>query len=480
MTTQELPTISKETQKTVLKALCESPASTVEELALMLKNTGNNIPQEEVLQVIHSIAPNKNWHRATQDDIQKELLNYVWNLESQILFLFPTKQKETTVAEFNQLRLQNKQSKIPKDLIRHLQGLLSIDGKNLSKFRKFEKDLSPIQDLDVNVQANWALRIILANLSTDLVTSVIEFPAILKTQFAEKLPLLSEKVGRTIQRICERFTEKYFAKNISDEKLRELINDYQSLYNLARKFSSGEASGQSNLPDQNKLVQNMLNELKNIQEVINDSHEGGFLSKLFAGKVRNKEGIIKQIDVVIDLLSQITSNNHNTNKIVGEKVLLVQKLQSDYENIVFVKTQLENDLYNLNEKVKTLEEAKDNMEKELHDKTGALEKAHEKIALIQQKVDLVPELESRTNMLREELNTAKDISIRLYGRVSKIKTDLLRQNNEKPKVNKTNGDFKSESDSNKLRHLNSGNQTIHKVQQNPETGETEITTEVGN
>jgi len=475
--TQELPTISKETQKAVLKAFCESPIYTVEELALMLKNTGNNIPQEEVLQVIQGIAPNKNWHRATQDDLQKELLNYVWNLEFQILFLFPTKQKETTVAEFNQLRLQNKQSKVSKDLIRHLQNLLSVDGKNLSKFRKFEKDLSPIQDIDVNVQAGWALRIILANLPAASISSVSELPTILKTQFTEKLPLLSEKVGRTIQRICERFTEKYFGKNLSNEKLGEFINEYQSIYNLAKKSSSGETQSQSNLPDQNRLVQSIIDELKKVQEIINDSHEGGFLSKLFTGKVKNKEGIIGKIDGVINLLGQITSSNQNTNKIVGEKVLLVQKLQSDYENIVFVKTQLENDLYNLNEKFKTLEETKNNLEKELQDKTSSLEKAHEKIALIQQKVDLLPELESRTNMLREELNIAKDISVRLYGRISKIKVDLLKQN-EKPKINKTNGDSRADSDSNKPRFQN-GNQTIHKVQQNPETGETTITTEVG-
>lgn len=475
MTTQELPTISKETQKAVLKAVCESPVSTVEELALLLKNTGNNIPQEEVLQVIQGIAPNKNWHRATQDDLQKELLNYVWSLESQILFLFPTKQKETTIAEFNQLRLQNKQSKVPKDLIRHLQNLLSVDGKNLSKFRKFEKDLSPLQDIDVNVQAGWVLRIILANLPLTTITSGNELPTILKTQFIEKLPLLSEKVGRTIQRICERFTEKYFGKNLSDEKLRELVNEYQSIYNLAKKSSSGEGQNQSSLPDQNRLVQNIIDELKKVQETINDSHEGGFLSKLFTGKVKNKEGIIGKIDGVINLLSQITSNSQNTNKIVSEKVLLVQKLQSDYENIIFVKTQLENDLYNLNEKIKNLEETKNNLEKELQDKTSSLEKAHEKIASIQQKVDLVPELESRTNMLREELNLAKDFSIRLHGRINKIKADLLKQNKTESEVTKP----RLQSEPTKPRHYNNGNQTIHKVQQNPETGETVITTEVG-
>ena len=165
MPIQEIQTLTKETQKTVLKTICESPTLSIEELTLLLKSKIKNITQEEVLQVIHSISPNKNWHRATADDVQKEILNYLWTLEAQILFLLPTKQKETTIAEFNQIRLQNKQSKASKDLIRHLQTLLSVESKNLSKFRKFQKDLSVQNDLDMNIQAAWLSRTILANLN---------------------------------------------------------------------------------------------------------------------------------------------------------------------------------------------------------------------------------------------------------------------------------------------------------------------------
>ena len=94
MPIQEIQTLTKETQKTVLKTICESPTLSIEELTLLLKSKIKNITQEEVLQVIHSISPNKNWHRATADDVQKEILNYLWTLEAQILFLLPTKQKK--------------------------------------------------------------------------------------------------------------------------------------------------------------------------------------------------------------------------------------------------------------------------------------------------------------------------------------------------------------------------------------------------
>src|SRR3989338_6379030 len=163
MATQEIQTVTKETQKIVLKAICEFPTLTIEELSLLLKSRMSKISQDEIIQVIHGIAPNKNWHRANQDDVQKELLNYIWTLENQILFLLPTKQKETTIAEFNQLRLQNKQPKVPKDIIRHLQAVLIVDGKNLARFRKFQKDLSIQNELDINVQAGWLIRILLAN-----------------------------------------------------------------------------------------------------------------------------------------------------------------------------------------------------------------------------------------------------------------------------------------------------------------------------
>ena len=153
MPTQEIQTVTKDTQKIVLKTICENPTCTLEELNLMLKSSIKKITQDEILQIIHSISPNKNWHRANQEDIQKEILEYVWVLETQVLFLFPTKQKETTIAEFNQIRLQNKQSKAPKDLIRHIQTILSVDGKNLAKFRRFQKELSIQSDIDINIQA---------------------------------------------------------------------------------------------------------------------------------------------------------------------------------------------------------------------------------------------------------------------------------------------------------------------------------------
>ena len=468
MPTQEIQTVTKDTQKIVLKMICENPTCTLEELNLMLKSSIKKITQDEILQVIHSISPNKNWHRASQEDIQKEILDYIWTLEAQVLFLFPTKQKETTIAEFNQIRLQNKQSKAPKDLIRHIQTILSVDGKNLAKFRKFQKELSIQSDVDINIQASWLVRVLLANLNLNSITTTQDVSSLLLSQFKEKLPVLFEKTGKTSQRICERFIDKYFSKNTTENKLIELISSYQSIFNTYKKASEGEIQIQSEFQDQNKIIQNTVEQLKEVQEIVNESHEGGFMSKLLSGKVKNKEGIIEKINEVISALSQINDINIKSNKSTAEKSLLVQKLQSDYENIVYVKNQLESDLYSLNEKVKQLEENISSLDKELHNKTESLEKAHEKIALLQQKVDQIPNIESRTDLLREELSTAKEIALSLYSRVNKIKADLLKQQNEKPKTNKTNGEHKSVN----------GNPTIHKVQQNLETGETTITTEM--
>ena len=439
MPTQELVVITKDTQKIVLKAICESPTLTAEELTIFLKSSGKKVSEEEVIQVLHGIAPNKNWHRATKEDIQKEVLEYVWTLEAQVLFLFPTKQKETTLAEFNQIRLQNKQSKVQKDVIRHLQSLLTVENKNLSKFRKFEKELSFQSDLDANTQAIWAIRIVLANVNIDSIYGVQELPTLLSDQFKEKFSILSEKVGKTIQRISEKFFEKYFSKNISVNKLKELIVNYQSIYRIYKKGVNSELATQSELLDQNKMVQNVTEQLKEIQEILSESEDkSGLLSKLFASKITGKEGIITKIDAVINLLSQVNDLNTKTNKATSEKVLLVQKLQSDYENIILVKNQLENDLYNLNEKFSKFEENNTNLEKELHNKTESLEKAHEKIAMLQQKVDAIPEIETKINVLREELNIAKDIALRLYRRVTKLKDDLFKQNIDKPKIHKIN------------------------------------------
>lgn len=473
MPTQEIQAVTKETQKIVLKTISEQPTLTVEELSLLLKSRVNKITQEEILQVIHSISPNKNWHRATPEDTQKEILDFIWTLETQILFLLPTKQKETTVAEFNQIRLQNKQSKVPKDLIRHIQAVLTVEGKNLGKFRKFQKDLSIQNDLDINIQAMWLCRIILANLNMDLAVTIQGLSSILVSEFKEKFPAVSEKVGKTMQRLCERFVEKYFPKNISETRFKELLSSYQTIFNTYKKSADGEMSSQADLKDQNKLIENIIEQLKEVQEIVNESHEGGVLSKLFSGKVKNKEGVIQKIDEVINSINEINNLNGKANKQISEKAFLVQKLQSDYENIVFVKNQLEHDLLNLNEKSKTTEERNANMEKELQDKTETIEKLHEKIASLQQKVEAIPGFESKANSLREELGTAKSIAISLYLRVNKIKDDLLKQNPDKSRSNKLNG----EGEAAKSR-LQNGTQTIHKIQQDQETGQTMMTTEV--
>ena len=467
MPTQEIPIITKETQKIVLKTMCEYPTYDAEELTLFLNNTGKKISQEEVIQVLHSISPGKNWHRATKEDVQKEMLEYVWTLEAQILFLLPTKQKETTIAEFNQTRLQSKQTKVQKDVVRHLQTLLMVDNKNLSKFRKFEKELSLQNDVEENVQALWLIRIILATINIDLIHGINDLSALLSSQFKEKFPILSEKVGKTIQRICERFTEKYFPKNSSEAKLRELISSYQSIYRSYKKGIDGELATQGEIADQNKIVQNASEQLKEIQEILSQSEEGGgILSKLFRSNIKGKGGIIAKVDEVISLLNQINELNTKGNKAVGEKLLLIQKLQSDYESVVLVKNQLENDLYNLNEKIKELEEKNASMEKDLHDKTESMERAHEKIAHLQQKVDGLPLLETKIETLREELSTAKDISLRLYQRLTKLKADLLKQNSEKPKTHKINNGQKPNVI---INHIKEQNQESSQVVPNTES-----------
>ena len=466
MQTQEIQAITKETQKIVLKTICESPIIGIEELVLLLNSRGKKVSQEEVIQILHSISPSKNWHRTSNEEMQKEILDYLWTLENQIFFLFPTKQKETTVAEFNQIRLQNKQSKVSKDLIRHLQVLLSVEAKNLSKFRKFIKDLSDQADVDPNIQAMWLLRMLLAELNLNSVTSNEELISVLINSLKEKSPVISEKVGKTIQRITERFVEKYFPKKISGELLKELISKYQTVYRNYEAGPEREIIAHSECQDQNKLTWEVIEYLKEAQDIVNNSHEGGFLSKLFSGKVKNKEGVIKKIDDVIILINQLNELHNKSGKSINEKILLVQKLQSDYENVLLVKSQLESDLYNLKENLKTLEEKNFTNEKELQDKAESLEKAHEKIAILQQKVDQLPEMEGKVSNFREELNTAKDLAVRLYSRLNKIKTDLSKQAPEKHKNHK-NGEQKNGI---------VNNITIHKIQQNQETGETVMNT----
>ncbi len=432
MLTQDIQTISKDTQKLILKTICEFPTYSIEESAQLLQKRGKKVLTEEITQVIHSTSPNKNWHRTTQEDVQKEVLEYVWSLENQILFLLPTKQKETTIAEFNQMRLQNKQSKVSKDLVRHIQSLLMVDVKNLSRFRKLQKDLALQSDIDPNTQATWLVRLILADISLSLIDSVQELPTVLANEFKEQHPVLAEKVGKTLNRICDRFVEKYFLKNISTDQLKELVSNYQSIVTAYKKGVVAKSDSLVELSGYGKTIQNIIEELNEVKKIVNESHEGGFLSKLFAGKVKNREGVLQKVDAITNLVRRLEDINEKTNKINNEKVLLIQKLQSDYENILLVKNQLENDLFTITETAKEIEEKRANLDKEVHDARESLEKAHEKIAVLQQKIDSIPELESKAELLGGELITAKDLSIKLYQRLTKLKADLIKQSSSEP------------------------------------------------
>lgn len=427
MTTQELKMVNKDTQRFILKILSESPALKLEELYLHIKNSNKNITQEEITQVIHGIAPTKNWQKLSEEEVQNELLKYVWTLETQILSLFPVKQKETSVAEFNQMRLQNNQPKVSKDLIRHIQSLLMVEAKNLSRFRKFQKDHLFQDDVDPNAQAMWATRLIISSIKAESISSVNELSSLLISQLKEKFPEPSNKVGKTLQRICERFTEKYFPKSISDTKLKELISSYQETYNTYKKMSEGEIATNPEVQDQNKAIKSIIEKLQNIQTEVKESHEGGFLSKLFSGQVKNREGIIQKINEVISSLNDVTEQSNKASKANNEKLLTVQKLQSDYEALVLLKAQSENDLHGINEKLNTSEERNTSLTKELHLTTESLEKAHEKIADLQQKLETASSQTEKSDSLKQELSTAKDISLKLYTRINKLKADLLKQ-----------------------------------------------------
>lgn len=443
MTTQELKTVNKDTQKFVLKMISDSPALKVEELYLLIKNSSKNITQDEISQVIQGISPNKNWQKFSEEEVQDELLKYIWTLETQILFLFPTKQKETTVAEFNQIRLQNNQSKASKDLIKHIQSSLGVEAKSLSKFRKLQKDLSFQSDSDLNAQSMWAVRLIVTSLDMSSVSSTSELSSLISSQFKEKFPELSSKVGKTLQRICEKFIEKYFPKSASESKLKDLVSSYKEIYTTYKKMSEGEIPTSPEAQDQSKLIKTIIEKLKNVQVEINNSHEGGFLSKLFSGQVKNREGLIEKINEVISSLNEVTEQNTKASKANNEKLLVVQKLQSDYESLVILKAQIENDLHSINEKLNVSEERNTTLSKELHLTTESLEKAHEKIADLQQKLDTASNLSEKTGSIKEELAAAKDISLRLYARINKLKSELLKQDKSELKVSKyevsTNG-----------------------------------------
>lgn len=436
MVQQELQLVTKETQKVVLKALCENPTLSIEDLSLSLKGHGKSVTPEEINQVLLSIAPNKNWSRTTAEETRKEILNYLWILEAQILFLFPTKQKETTLAEFNQLRLRNKQTKVSKDLIRHLQTILLVDGKNLAKFRKFEKDLNILDDVDSATQGTWAMRIVLAVLELDQVSTVQQLSSLTQEKFREAFPLLAEKVGKTLQRISEKLIERYFPKDISGSELKELVAKYQSIFKTYKQGTEVEVGIQKEYQDQNKVIDSIIEELSEVKSLVTESHEGGFVSKLISGKVKNKEGVIGRVERAIEMLKELAHLSNVVNQASLDKALLVQKLQTDYESILITKNQLENDLFNIKEDLKSLQEKKVSLDNELKDTRESLERAHEKIATLQQIVDTIPEHQTKENMLREELNTAKDLSLRLYRRLGKLKSDIQRLNLEKERLEK--------------------------------------------
>jgi len=426
--TQEQPQIlNKETQKIVLKTLCEFPATSIEELASLLQSRGKKLSQEELNQAVYSISPTKNWQKASEEEIQEEILNYVWTLENQILFLFPAKQKETSVAEFNHVRLQNKQCKAQKDIIRHLQTLLHVESKNLGKFRKFQKELTLQNDVDANTHAIWAVRLALASVSLNQISNINELSSILIEKVKEKYPTTAENVGKTLQRITEKLVEKYFPKGISDNKLKELISLYQSTFNKNKQLSEGELNTPQESQDQNKLIKSIKDKLNKAKEELNQTSEGGFLSKLFSGKVKNREGIIEKLTEVIESLDELNDQESKASRSINEKVLIVQKLQSDYEAILIVKSQIENESALLNDKLITSENKSTNLTKELTLNTESLEKAHEKIASLQQKIDELSSLPEKADSLKEELNSAKSIAISLHTRISKLKSEVLRQ-----------------------------------------------------
>lgn len=462
MPTQEIQTITKETLKTVLKAVCESPTLTIEELSLQLKGSLKKISQSEIVQVIHGISPNKNWHRASEEEIQKEILDYIWTLETQIFFLFPSKQKETSMSDFNQTRLQNKQPKVLKEILRNLIAVLMVEGKNLSRFRKFHKELSFQNDLEINIQTMWLARIVLANINPNQVSNMQDLSSLLASEILEKSPVIAEKSGKSLQRICERFVEKYFPKKISDTRLRELIGLYQTIYNTYKQASeSGELSNRTELKDQNKIMDKILERLNEVQNIVNESHEGGFISKLFSGKVKGKDGVISRINEVIALLNEINDVNSKANKSINDKSFLVQKIQSEYDNIVFVKNQLEHDLSNMNEKLQEIQEKNSGLERDFKEKSELVVKLQERIALLQQKVDEIPEIDAKVNLLRDELTSAKTISLSLYSRIQKMKDELLKQNTE-IKTSKT--------------ITQNGNSVVHKFHTEQENQATEVST----
>lgn len=423
--------LTKEIQKTVLKALFEQPTFSIEELTLSLKEKEKNISQDEVFQSIQSLYPEKNWYSMTADERRKQILTFLFTLESQILFVLPAKQKENTVSDFNQFRLKNKQTKASKDIIRHLQSILMVDGKNLSKFRKFEKENELQNDIDANTQMLWAIRITFLNLNLEKLMSTQGLSQLLISEAEVKFPEISKKVGKTVQRITERFVERYFMRDLSLEDLKETISLFQE---INKNYCNGvevELVIKDESTNQTKLIHGLTQKIEDLKNIVNKSHEGGFLGKLFSGTLKNKEGILKGLEEILSGLNNLEDSGNSTNKVNEEKALIVQKLQSDYESVLLSKNQLEFDLKKALAENKTIEEKYKSVEKELQDITDSLEKSHEKLASQQRKVEQVPELENKSNILREELNFAKDISVRLYKRVNKLKAELLKVANEK-------------------------------------------------
>ena len=442
MTAQTAQMVNKETQKIVLRALFEAPSTTPEELTLTLNSQAKNLSQEEIFQVLNLILPENNWYRITKENTHKEILSYVWTLEFQVLFLLPAKQKENTIAEFNQVRLQNNQTKVSKDLIRHIQSLLQVDSKNLSKFRKFVKDLSFQNDIDPNTQTEWMLRVLLAELDMNSISTFEDLSKTLIDQLKEKSPVIFEKAGKTVFRLSERFAEKYFPKDASADLLRELVRCYQDTYHRYATGVHSEIQHHGESRDYNMLIQEIVRYLNESKNLLVSSHEGGFFSKLISGKVKNKEGILEKIDDAVKLINQLGDLNNKSNKTVSEKVLLLKKVQSDYENVVLTKNQLEKDLFSLREKTDMLEEKNNSMQNEVREKTEQMNKALEKLSSLEEKSSQVPDLESKVSLLRNDLNFSREISVRLYSRVKKLKTDLLTNLDKVKETSASNGSYK--------------------------------------
>lgn len=442
---QETPLVTREIQKIVLKAMCDTPTMSIEELTLSIKNKGKEVTVEEVTHVIRGISPTEKWHKASSFETLSVKLDYIWTLESQILFLLSTKQKENSLVELNQVRLKSGQPKVSKDLVRHLQSVLMVEGKSLSKFRKFEKEHSLTEDVDVNAKALWSIRLILSQIDLNSLSEVQKLPVLLADSFAERFPSLAGEVGKTLQRICERFVDRYFDRSLTSSELKSLVQKFQSAYDSYKKGSETTLSENKETVNQVKLINNSIEKLEEIKRIVAESHEGGFLSKLFSGSVKNREGVEKASDEVIEILQELVEANNSSASTTSENALLFQKLQADYDNVLLAKGQLEAELLEYKEKSESLELKNKELMNECQDATTSLEKAHEKIADLQQNVDKLSTSEENSSKLKEEFKLSKNMTVKLYKRINRLKQDLENQARDLPKKDVDSSSIKSET-----------------------------------